>query len=175
MNRFDSKLCIKYYTIHMRNRKNTLKASELTERFMLHEMCVCGEGGGVRTVGPDQYCKLTNLGLICLHILFLIESLGSGTVNPEIFARILFSRIALKDEFAIERFRDYVWFTYIDNFAISRGNFIFTKLRICMRSIAKINNRENFRPYCIQRPVPRNTHTRTRTHARTHTLGCKIN
>ena len=35
----------------MRNRKNTLKASELTERFMLHEMCVCVWGGGDQDSG----------------------------------------------------------------------------------------------------------------------------
>ena len=36
-----------------------------------------------------------------------------GTVNPEIFARTLFSRIALKDIFATLKFATRAWFSYI--------------------------------------------------------------
>ena len=47
-----------------------------------------------------------------------------STVNSEIFARILFSRIALKDIYSTLKIATRAWFTFISNpqndFAISR-------------------------------------------------------
>ena len=69
------------------------------------------------------------------------------TVNSEIFAKILFSRIALKDIFATFKIRDqvmiYLYQSTTECFAISRG-FYFRETSH-MQSFAKIKPRENFR------------------------------
>ena len=66
------------------------------------------------------------------------------TVNPEIFARILFSRIALKDIFVTLKIRDYGMIYIISNndrvISAFREDFIFTKLR----NFAKIKPSRKF-------------------------------
>ena len=60
--------------------------------------------------------------------------LATWTVNPEIFARIIFSRMTLKDIFATFLNRMiYQYQSTKNDFSISRG-FIFTKLRKCETS-----------------------------------------
>ena len=56
------------------------------------------------------------------------------TVNPEIFARILFSRIALKDIFVALKFAIFHDLRILVNYRVVspfREDFVFTKLRIC--------------------------------------------
>ena len=59
----------------------------------------------------------------------------SCTVNPEIFARILFSRIALKDLFAtlknLGQGHDFPISVDDRTISLFYEDFIFTKLRIC--------------------------------------------
>ena len=70
-----------------------------------------------------------------------------STLNSEIFATILFSRIALEDILAMKK----MWFGHVLLISVNdrvispfRGDFIFTKLRMCEVS-RKYNLRENFR------------------------------
>ena len=76
-------------------------------------------------------------------------ALKPSTVNLEIFARILFSRIAFKDIFATLEIRDlgmiYVRISVNERvFLPFREGFNFTKLRICKvsrnKTLAKISN-----------------------------------
>ena len=77
---------------------------------------------------------------------YLSLSVTSDTVNPEIFARILFSRIASKDIFATLKSRlGHDLPRSVNDKVISpfREDFIFTKLRICKvsrkKTLAKIS------------------------------------
>ena len=63
------------------------------------------------------------------------------TVNPEIFARILFSRIALKKLFAALKVATRAWYTYISkrsDFGISRGFYFHETSHKTLANISKL-------------------------------------
>ena len=74
---------------------------------------------------------------VCQSTGLCISSIYRVNVNSEIFAGILFSRIALKDIF-----HDYDMIYLQSDFAISRGLYFHEFSQV--RSFAKINPRKNF-------------------------------
>ena len=102
--------------------------------------------------------------------LYISGPCKTNTVNLEIFARNLFSRIALKDIFAKLKFAIRPWCTYISkrqsDLVILR-EFYFRKTSH-MRSFAKIKPSRNYRIYSITENVQSCVDCETATNSMPH-------